>query len=402
MRHAHAPFLLRCDPTCRDWQGFITPGGQKQKKAIRRPQKHEAHDRSLIVVMLKGFMKSRTDWPKAPRQNLPTPRFSARNDSRPSRHPSRRHQGANLARALGIKGAEAQRSSSRSSPKNGGGGWGDRARRPKRKAWCRQGALPEKWAVSGKSSGRTRTANPLDGQSNGRRRGPAPSILILPGRRRKPQAPGRGEGAVLAAYRHGPPEGFHPLRGANHQAIGRQRPIGFLGRAPPGTRPAARGSNPSDPQDQRYALVIDPGRNCSGRQRTGGTRCSPSPWPRPQRRRAREGRIVERLGSMDDPKAVKPDRHSTRMESQRSFPAKALQEAQSAKPVCPRGPHGYFCARFPLVTNRSRRRGAIMTTRSGRRRIPIRAKQKGGPCRHGPPSPMSPHYVTPGSALDRR
>jgi len=76
-------------------------------------------------------------------------------------------------------------------------------------------------------------------------------------------------------------------------------------------------------------------------------------------------------------------------------PREALQEAQSAKPVALAGRTDL--RKIPLVTIDPKTR-AIMTTRSGRRRIPIR--QTKAACRHVAIADVA-HYVTPGSALDR-
>ena len=152
--------------------------------------------------------------------------------------------------------------------------------------------------------------------------GPSPSVLILPGRE-ETSPPDAASACSPASRGRLTAPALTKRESSNAWAQARIGCLGVLRRE--------QGQPPRiDPIDRktRYALVID-------RDELSGAKNGELVLAEPMARHGTggpRGRIVERLGSMDDPKAVSLIAiHAHGIPTE--FPREALQEAQSAKPV---------------------------------------------------------------------
>ena len=167
--------------------------------------------------------------------------------------------------------------------------------------------------------------------------GPAPSVLILPGRE-ETSAPGRGEKVLARISRSR--EGAAPYEGRIIKKLGASahRVLGVLKREPgmlARIEPIDRKTRYAFTVDQRELdgaedgelILIEP----ASRHGLGGPRA----------------RIVERLGSMNEPRAVSLIAiHAHGIPTE--FPREAIEEAEAAKPVQPQGRTDL--RKIPLVT----------------------------------------------------
>ncbi len=215
--------------------------------------------------------------------------------------------------------------------------------------------------------------------------GPAPSILILPGREES-SAPGRGMRVLARIARS--KGGVTPYEARIIKQLGASahRVLGVL-RLEQGQPPRIE---PID-RKTRYALVID-------RQELSGAKNGELVLAEPMARHGAggpRGRIVERLGSMDDPKAVSLIAiHAHGIPTE--FSREALQEAQGAKPVGLAGRTDL--RRIPLVT--------IDPEDARDHDDAVWAEPDSDPSNKGGHIVIVAiadvaHYVTPDSALDR-
>jgi ribonuclease R len=214
---------------------------------------------------------------------------------------------------------------------------------------------------------------------------PPPSILILPGGE-EISAPGRGMRVLARIART--PEGSTPYEARIIKRLGASahRVLGVL-RLEQGQPPRIE---PID-RKTRYALVID-------REELSGAKNGELVLAEPMARHGTggpRGRIVERLGSMDDPRSVSLIAiHAHGIPTE--FPRETLQEAEAAKPV---GIAGRTDLRkIPLVT--------IDPEDARDHDDAVWAEPDSDPANKGGHVVMVAiadvaHYVTPGSALDR-
>jgi ribonuclease R len=167
--------------------------------------------------------------------------------------------------------------------------------------------------------------------------GPAPSVLILPGKD-ETTAPGRGEKVLARISRSR--EGYAAYEGRIIKKLGASahRVLGVLKRE--------RGMLPRiEPIDRktRYAFTVD-------QRELDGAEDGELVLIEPSSRHGLGGpraRIVERLGSMNEPKAVSLIAiHAHGIPT--DFPREAIEEAQAAKPVQPQGRTDL--RKIPLVT----------------------------------------------------
>ena len=192
--------------------------------------------------------------------------------------------------------------------------------RSRKRSYVPSGALPEVAVLEifAEDTDGEPLARPVEWAGEG----PAPSILILPGRE-ETSAPGRGDRVLARIART--PDGHTPyeariikrLGASVHRVLGVLRlERGHLARIEPIDRKT------------RYAFVID------GHELAGG-KDGELVVVEPTARHGVGGpraRVVERLGSMDEPRAVSLiaiHAHGIPME----FPKEAIEEAERAKPV---------------------------------------------------------------------
>jgi ribonuclease R len=167
--------------------------------------------------------------------------------------------------------------------------------------------------------------------------GPTPSVLILPGRD-ETSAPGRGEKVLARISRaregHVPYEGriIKKLGASAHRVLGvLKREAGMLPRIEPIDRKT------------RYAFTVD-------QRELDGAQDGELVLIEPASRHGLGGpraRIVERLGSMNEPRAVSLIAiHAHGIPT--DFPREAIEEAEAAKPVQPQGRTDL--RKIPLIT----------------------------------------------------
>ncbi|HMI97259.1 MAG TPA: RNB domain-containing ribonuclease, partial [Micropepsaceae bacterium] len=284
-----------------------------------------------------------------------------------------------VARALGVKGADRKVLKQILAEMAEEGA----IERGRKRSLVPAGALPEVTVLE--IFGEDPDGEPLGRPVEWAADGPAPSILILPGRE-EASAPGRGERVLARIART--PGGSTPYEARIIKRLGASahRVLGVL-RLEQGQPPRIE---PID-RKTRYALVID-------REELSGAKNGELVLAEPMARHSGSGprgRIVERLGSMDDPKAVSLIAiHAHGIPTE--FPREALQEAEAAKPV---GIAGRTDLRqIPLVT--------IDPEDARDHDDAVWAGPDPDPANRGGHVVMVAiadvaHYVTPGSALDR-
>jgi ribonuclease R len=284
-----------------------------------------------------------------------------------------------LARALGVKG-EGRQALKRILAELAEAGAIERGAR---RSFVPAGALPEVAVLE--IFGEDPDGEPLGRPLEWKGEGAAPAVLILPGRE-ETGAPGRGE-RVLAriSRRHEDPHQYE-ARIIKRLGASAHRVLGVL--------KLERGMLPRiEPIDRktRYALVVDP-------KELHGAADGELVVVEPTARHGAggpHGRIVDRLGSMNEPKTVSLIAiHAHGIPTE--FPQDTIQEAENAKPV---GPQGRTDLRkIPLITI-----------------DPEDARDHDDAVWAGPdPDPANKgghivivaiadvaHYVRPGSALDR-
>jgi ribonuclease R len=283
-----------------------------------------------------------------------------------------------LARALAVKGAERKVLKQILAEMAEEGA----IERGRKRSLVPAGALPEVAVLE--IFGEDPDGEPLGRPVEWAADGPAPVILILPGRE-EASAPGRGMRVLARITRT--PDGSTPYEARIIKSLGASahRVLGVL-RIEQGQPPRIE---PID-RKTRYALVID-------REELSGAKNGELVLAEPMARHGTggpRGRIVERLGSMDDPKAVSLIAiHAHGIPTE--FPREALQEAQSAKPV---GIAGRTDLRkIPLVT--------IDPEDARDHDDAVWAEPDSDPANKGGHIVIVAiadvaHYVTPGSALD--
>jgi ribonuclease R len=284
-----------------------------------------------------------------------------------------------LARALAVKGAERKLLKQILADMAEEGV----IERGRKRSLVPAGALPEVAVLE--IFGEDPDGEPLGRPVEWTGEGPAPSILILPGREES-SAPGRGMRVLARIART--KDGATPYEARIIKQLGASahRVLGVL-RLEQGQPPRIE---PID-RKTRYALVID-------REELSGAKNGELVLAEPMARHGAggpRGRIVERLGSMDDPKAVSLIAiHAHGIPTE--FPREALQEAQSAKPV---GIQGRTDLRkIPLIT--------IDPEDARDHDDAVWAEPDSDPSNKGGHIVIVAiadvaHYVTPGSALDR-
>ena len=233
------------------------------------------------------------------------------------------------------------------------------------------GALPEVAVVE--IFGEDPDGEPLGRPAEWAGEGPAPSILILPGRE-EASAPGRGERVLARIART--KDGATPYEARIIKRLGASahRVLGVL-RLEPGQPPRIE---PID-RKTRYALAI-------GREDLSGAKNGELVLAGAHgaaRRRRTAGPHRRAAGFDGRPQGRQPDRHSRPRHPDR-VSREALQEAQSAKPV---GIAGRTDLRKTRSSPSIRKTRAIMTTRCGRSPIPIRPTKAA--ISSSSPSPMS-------------
>jgi ribonuclease R len=284
-----------------------------------------------------------------------------------------------LARALKVKGSERQALKQLLS-ELADEGVIDRGRK---KSFVPAGALPDVAVLE--IFGEDPDGEPLGRPVEWTGDGPAPSVLILPGKE-ETSAPGRGERVLARLSRS--KEGFagYEARIIKRLGASAHRVLGVL-RIEPGQPPRIE---PID-RKTRYALMID-------REELGGAKTGELVVVEPTARHGVGGpraRIVQRLGSMDEPKAVSLIAiHAHGIPTE--FPREAIEEAEAAKPVALAGRTDL--RKIPLITiDPEDARDHDDAVWAGPDSDPA---NKGGHIVIVAIADVA-HYVTPGSALDR-
>lgn len=204
-----------------------------------------------------------------------------------------------------------------------------------RRSFVPAGELPEVAVLE--IFGEDPDGEPLAKPVEWRGEGPAPSVVILPGRD-ETSAPGRGQKVLARISRTH--DGFAPYEGRIIKKLGASahRVLGVLKREKgmlPRIEPIDRKTRHAFTVDQRELegaqdgelVVIEP----SARHGLGGPRA----------------RIVERLGSMNEPRAVSLIAiHAHGIPT--DFPREVIEEAEAAKPVQPQGRTDL--RKIPLIT----------------------------------------------------
>jgi ribonuclease R len=284
-----------------------------------------------------------------------------------------------LSRALGVKGQDRQQLKEILSELAEDGA----IERGRKRSFVPAGDLPEVTVLE--IFGEDPDGEPLGRPVEWRREGPAPSVLILPGRE-ETSAPGRGERVLARISRTS--EGPVPYEGRIIKKLGASahRVLGVL-RIEPGQ--LAR-IEPID-RKTRYAFIVD-------RADLGDTRDGELVLAEPAARHGVGGpraRIVERLGSMAEPKTVSLIAiHAHGIPTE--FPPEAITEAERAQAVAPAGRTDL--RKFPLITiDPEDARDHDDAVWAGPDRDP---NNQGGHIVIVAIADVA-HYVTPGSALDR-
>ncbi len=252
-----------------------------------------------------------------------------------------------------------------------------------RRSFVPAGELPEVTVLE--IFGEDPDGEPLGRPLEWKGEGPAPSVLILPGRD-ETKAPGRGDKVLARISRsregHTAYEGriIKNLGASAHRVLGvLKREKGMLPRIDPIDRKtrfafSVEQSDLGGAEDGEL-VVIEP----SSRHGIGGPRA----------------RIVERLGSMNEPKTVSLIAiHAHGIPT--DFPREAIEQAEGAKPVQPAGRTDL--RKIPLITiDPEDARDHDDAVWAGLDSDP---SNKGGHVVIVAIADVA-HYVTPGSALDR-
>jgi ribonuclease R len=285
-----------------------------------------------------------------------------------------------LARALGVKGPQRQALKDILATLKDEGA----IEQGKRRSFAPAGALPEVAVLE--IFGEDPDGEPLGRPLDWRRDEPAPSVLILPGRDDATTPPGRGDRVLarIARSKDGPvpyeARIIKRLGASAHRALGViRRERGALARVEPIDRKT------------RHAFVVD-------ERDLAGAKDGELVLVEPTARHGAAGpraRVVERLGSMDEPKAVSLIAiHAHGIPTE--FPRDAIEEAERAAPVA-------LGARtdlrtVPLVTiDPEDARDHDDAVWAGPDKDP---NNRGGQIVIVAIADVA-HYVTPGSALDR-
>jgi ribonuclease R len=237
-----------------------------------------------------------------------------------------------LARALKIKGHDRQALKSILAELKDEGA----IEQGKRRSLLPSGELPEVAVLE--IFGEDPDGEPIGRPAEWHRSEPAPSVLILPGREEETSALGRGERVLARLVRVR--DGAHPyeariikrLGASAHRVLGVvKRERGHMARIEPIDRKT------------RYAFMVE-------ERDLGDAKNGELVLVEPTARHGVGGpraRIVERLGSMDEPKAVSLIAiHAHGIPTE--FPREAITESERAQPV---GPHGRTDLRnLPLIT----------------------------------------------------
>jgi ribonuclease R len=245
--------------------------------------------------------------------------------------------------------------------------------RGRKRSYERPGTLPEVTVLE-------ITGQDPDGELLGRPQRwehdePPPQIIVVPGREDESHGPALGAGERILARLTQARDGYEAriikrLGASVHKVLGVFHQTERGGRVAPIDRKS------------KYEFVVEQ-RDRAGAQANELVLCEPlsgraSGLPR--------ARVIERLGSMNEPKAVSLIAiHAHGIPTE--FPREALDEAERAKPLA--DAHGRTDLRkIPLVTidpeDADRRRGALRHARFGARPRSIQARQLRllpGPCR---------------------
>ncbi|HXJ03137.1 MAG TPA: ribonuclease R [Micropepsaceae bacterium] len=282
-----------------------------------------------------------------------------------------------LARALGVKGPERQ------VLKRILAGLAEEGtiERGRKRSFVPAGELPEVAVLE--IFGEDPDGEPLGRPVEWKSEGPAPSVLILPGRE-ETGAPGRGERVLARIARSH--DGHYEARIIKRLGASAHRVLGVL-KLEAGMAPRI------DPIDRktRFAFMVNP-------KELAGAKHGELVLAEPTSHHGSGGpfaRIVERLGSMDEPRTVSLIAiHAHGIPTE--FPRETIDEAQNAKPV---GLAGRTDLRkIPLVTiDPEDARDHDDAVWAGADPDPA---NKGGHIVIVAIADVA-HYVRPGSALDR-
>jgi ribonuclease R len=253
----------------------------------------------------------------------------------------------------------------------------------RKKSYVTAGALPDVVALEifGEDPDGELLGRPLEWT----RPEPPPSVLIVPGEGETPRPLGRGEHVLARITRTKDPHTPYEGRVLKRLGASAHRVLGVFARH--NGRPAIE---PID-RKTRHALMIEE-RDVAGAREGELVVAEPVPgrmWGEPR------ARIVERLGSMNEPKAVSLIAiHAHGIPTE--FPREAVAEAQRAKPVAIQGRTDL--RRVPLITiDPEDARDHDDAVWAGRDEDP---NNRGGHIVIVAIADVA-HYVTDGSALDR-
>jgi ribonuclease R len=285
-----------------------------------------------------------------------------------------------LARALGLKGHERQALKNILNELKADGA----VEQGKRRSLVPAGGLPEVAVleVFGEDPDGELIGRPVEWN----REEPAPSVLILPGREGDGAALGRGERVLARITRTR--EGTLPYEARIIKRLGASahRVLGVLRRE----RGSLARIEPID-RKSRFALMVE-------ERELAGAKDGELVLAEPMASHAYGGpraRIIERLGSMDEPKAVSLIAiHAHGIPTE--FPKEAIAQAEGARPVTQAG--RMDLRKLPLVTiDPEDARDHDDAVWAGPDPDP---KNRGGHVVVVAIADVA-HYVTPGSALDR-
>jgi len=285
-----------------------------------------------------------------------------------------------LARALGLKGHERQALKNILNELKADGA----VEQGKRRSLVPAGGLPEVAVLEifGEDPDGELIGRPVEWN----REEPAPSVLILPGREGDGAALGRGERVLARITRTR--EGTLPYEARIIKRLGASahRVLGVLKRE----RGSLARIEPID-RKSRFALMVE-------ERELAGAKDGELVLAEPMASHAYGGpraRIIERLGSMDEPKAVSLIAiHAHGIPTE--FPKEAIAQAEGARPVTQAG--RMDLRKLPLVTiDPEDARDHDDAVWAGPDPDP---KNRGGHVVVVAIADVA-HYVTPGSALDR-
>ena len=284
-----------------------------------------------------------------------------------------------LAHALGVKGPERQALKRILSSLAEDGA----IERGRKRSFVPAGELPEVAVLE--IFGEDPDGEPLGRPVEWKKEGPAPSVLILPGAT-ETSAPGRGERVLARIARSHDGHAQYEARIIKRLGASAHRVLGVL-KLETGKAPRI------DPIDRktRFAFLVDP-------RELAGAKTGELVVVEPVARHGAGGphaRIIERLGSMDEPKTVSLIAiHAHGIPTE--FPREAIEEAESAKPVSLAGRTDL--RKIPLITiDPEDARDHDDAVWAGPDSDPA---NKGGHVVIVAIADVA-HYVRPGSALDR-